>query len=513
MLPTVHLDNQSNLHTKEIDHERAQRLLATELCACQLAATQMEPETGFRLSLLPSQIPGAASLFADERLHGFPIMHSVRLERNGQYRGKVAVSSPSPVALSHPGEGNFWTHLHCPARNVSHQLFKRSRGFLKARRTDVSGMKITRVDVTPFSIPFRRPLVLAGAEVPARHGLLIELGADDGTIGIGEASPHPAADAEVLEGMTGAIARIGTSLIAAGTVNLQAPPPQFAAVGAGAARAGLEMAWFDLAGQAAGRRVADLLGGARQARIPVNAMMDQVDPSEAAVAAQHAVGMGYRCLKLKVIPHNVAAAVAQVEAVHATLGSGVSIRVDANGGWTVEEAIDAIPRLAVYGIEYVEQPVVEIADMAVVRAAVATPLAADECVSDVASVHRIAELGAADIVIVKPTLLGLHTAAAVVRAAHECGLGAVVTSTLDTSVGIAAALHLAATLPDPIPACGLATAPLLTGDLVHDPLVPTNGELCLPPEPGLGVRLDHEALRRWRSAEPRRSCRQQTERR
>jgi L-alanine-DL-glutamate epimerase-like enolase superfamily enzyme len=100
--------------------------------------------------------------------------------------------------------------------------------------------------------------------------------------------------------------------------------------------------------------------------------------------------------------------------------------------------------------------------------------------------------------VVKPALLGLHAAVSVVRMAQACGLGVVVTSALDTSIGIAAALHLAATLPDPVLPCGLATASLLAGDLANDAPTPRGGWLEVPPGPGLGVHLDAERLQRWR---------------
>jgi L-alanine-DL-glutamate epimerase-like enolase superfamily enzyme len=159
--------------------------------------------------------------------------------------------------------------------------------------------------------------------------------------------------------------------------------------------------------------------------------------------------------------------------------------------------VEFLPQLAAYDLEYIEQPVAGMADLAQVRRAVDVPIAADECVTDAGTVRELAVLGAADIVVVKPALLGLRAAVSVVRTAQACGLGVVVTSALDTSIGIAAALHLAATLPDPALPCGLATASLLAGDLARDPLTPRSGWLEVPRGPGLGVQLDTESLQRW----------------
>jgi O-succinylbenzoate synthase len=130
------------------------------------------------------------------------------------------------------------------------------------------------------------------------------------------------------------------------------------------------------------------------------------------------------------------------------------------------------------------------------------PIAADEVVTSEAAVRMIAAAGAADVIVVKPALVGLTEATRIVRAAEECGLAVVITSTLDSSIGIAAALHLAATLSDPIRHCGLATAPLLAGDLVRDRLMPARGFLHLSDAPGLGVRVNRDDIEQWRADMP-----------
>jgi L-alanine-DL-glutamate epimerase-like enolase superfamily enzyme len=105
------------------------------------------------------------------------------------------------------------------------------------------------------------------------------------------------------------------------------------------------------------------------------------------------------------------------------------------------------------------------------------------------------------VVIVKPGFLGLPAAAAVLRTARACGLDAVITSALDTSIGVAAALHLAAAQPEPLRPAGLATTALLAGDLAQPSLVARGGWLAVPHGPGLGVELDSQALERWRQTD------------
>ncbi len=357
-------------------------------------------------------------------------------------------------------------------------------------------MNVRRIDATPIRIPFRRSFGVADATLSARCSVLIQVHGDDGHVGLGEASLEPTAGGEAIGEILQAIAAAQTQLANVGERTLEDVCARLEAVPSSPARAGLEMACYDLVTRAAGMPLARLLGSVARARVPVNAIIDQRDAGAAAAAARHLVAHGFRCLKLKV-SREIAVEVARLAAVRDAVGPAVQLRIDANSAWSVAEAVAAIPRLAVHGLEYVEQPVADLADLARVRSAVATPIAADECVTGAGAVDRIAAARVADWVIVKPGRIGLRAAAAVVRRAHARGLGVVVTSMLDSSVGIAAALHLAATLPDPIWPCGLATASLLAGDLAVDPLVPHDGWLEVPQGPGLGVRLDSDALRRW----------------
>ncbi len=210
-------------------------------------------------------------------------------------------------------------------------------------------------------------------------------------------------------------------------------------------------------------------------RVPVNVTVPAVGPEHAAaiVRASH----GCRTAKVKVAERGqpLAADVARVAAVRDALGPGGRVRVDANGAWSVDEAAQAIRALAPHDLEYVEQPCATLEEMAAVRRRVDVPLAADESVRNAADPLRVAGLGAADIVVLKVQPLGGVRAA--LRVAEACGLPVVVSSALETSVGIAAGVALAAALPDLPYACGLATGQLLTADVVADPLLVVDGEL------------------------------------
>lgn len=170
--------------------------------------------------------------------------------------------------------------------------------------------------------------------------------------------------------------------------------------------------------------------------------------------------------------------VARVSAVRAVLGPTGRIRVDANGAWTVDEAERAIHALAEFDLEYVEQPCATVEELWEIRQRVkymGIPIAADESVRKAADPLRVARHEAADILVIKAQPLGgIAAALAIVR---DAGLPVVVSSALDTSVGISMGLHLAAAIPELEYDCGLATASLLAADVTDDPLLPADGRL------------------------------------
>ncbi|HVW31750.1 MAG TPA: o-succinylbenzoate synthase [Acidimicrobiia bacterium] len=239
-------------------------------------------------------------------------------------------------------------------------------------------------------------------------------------------------------------------------------------------------------------REAVFLGWPKPVRteIPVNGLVPAVGPEQAGELAGEARAAGVTTLKVKVGGGPVEDDADRVAAVRAALGSAGRIRLDANGAWDVDTAVAAIDRLAAYGLEYVEQPVAELADLAEVRRRVTVPVAADESIRSLGDARRLAALAAADVVVVKVQPLGgVRAALKVVEAA---AVPAVVSSLYETSVGLAAGVALAAALPELPFACGLGTAALLAGDVVADPLVPVAGHLPVRrPEPDPGL------LRRW----------------
>ena len=190
----------------------------------------------------------------------------------------------------------------------------------------------------------------------------------------------------------------------------------------------------------------------------------------------------------------------RVAAVRDALGPHGRVRVDANGAWSVDEAVAAVRRLdrAARGLEYVEQPCRSVEELAAVRRAVDVPVAADESIRRADDPYRVRDLEAADVAVLKVQPLG--GVRACLRIAEDIGLPVVVSSALETSVGIAAGVALAAALPDLPYASGLATVRLLQGDVVDEPLVPVGGVLPVRRPVVVASRLDHHAATQDRVA-------------
>ncbi|WP_129337613.1 o-succinylbenzoate synthase [Cellulomonas endophytica] len=239
-------------------------------------------------------------------------------------------------------------------------------------------------------------------------------------------------------------------------------------------------------------------------RVPVNVTVPAVDAATAR-AIVLASG-GCRTAKVKVAERGqgLDEEVARLEAVRDALGPDGRIRVDANAAWDVDTAAARLAVLdrAAGGLEYAEQPVPSVADLAALRRRTPVPLAADESVRRAEDPLAVARAGAADVLVLKVQPLG--GVRACLRLAERTGLPVVVSSALESSVGLAAGLALAAALPELPYACGLATAQLLAQDLVAEPLLPQDGSIAVRrPEPDAArlaaARADADLDARWRT--------------
>jgi L-Ala-D/L-Glu epimerase len=325
----------------------------------------------------------------------------------------------------------------------------------------------------PYSIPFRRPIATSRGVYRTRRGYWIVAMDEEGNSGFGEAAPLPEEMARVMNELEER-RRGGLEV-----ERLMRSSP--------VVRIAVEVARLDLECRREGKRLVEAFTGTPQPAVACNMLLAETDPTKAAEEARQAVAHGYETLKLKVGSVSYTKDERRVAAVREAVGSGVRLRLDANRRWPLETALLAIRRFARYDIEYIEEPVD--GDIAYIREGSPIPIAADESIVNISDARRLIHAHGADLLVLKPMAMGLRAAFAIAREARNEGIGVVVTSALDTPVGIAAALHLACALPDGGRAHGLATANLLGPNPVRGLAVPIRGMMRLPGSPGLGVEI------------------------
>ncbi len=340
-----------------------------------------------------------------------------------------------------------------------------------------------RVAIERVGLRLDPPLATANGLVASRELLRLRLETADGLAGHGEAAPLEPYDGVPLAACRAALEDCVGVLEAA--EEPASPAARQALLAACEARAALpqalaavDLALWDLAGRRAGRAVAALLGAEHAGPVTVNATVGAADRATAASETAAAVAAGFRCVKLKA---GLGDDAGRVAAVRAVAGPGVALRLDANGAWTVEEAVAALGALAPADIELCEEPVHGLAGLREVRERSPVAVAMDES----AVLPGALESGAADAVCLKIAacggISGLLTAAA---RARRAGLQVYLASSLDGPLGIAAALHAAGVVRPDRP-CGLATLARFAG--LEDPLPTRDGAIATPSGPGLGV--------------------------
>jgi L-Ala-D/L-Glu epimerase len=360
-------------------------------------------------------------------------------------------------------------------------------------------MKIERLELVPYALPFREPYVTARGRLERRELLLVRLRTEDGEIGLGEAAPLSLRGGPGLEQIATDLSERCRPLLEGRQIDPGAWDTHARACAAAnvsrQALAAVEIALLDLAGKLASQSAWKVLGAETAGPVACNATLPAGEPRAIAERAGMWAERGFRTFKLKV---GVNGDLEQVAAVREALGGEVRIRIDANAAWETEQAVDKLGALEHVGIELVEQPVAHLAGMAHVRRETTVPVAADESVATADDARAAVSLEACDLATVKIAKVGGLAAA---REVSEV-LPVYLSSALDGPVGIAAAAHLAQVLPRSGLAASLAHG-LATAELFADTIASVACEVAdaalLPSDaPGLGVEIDARALARLR---------------
>jgi L-Ala-D/L-Glu epimerase len=324
----------------------------------------------------------------------------------------------------------------------------------------------------------RAPFASAWGSIADRDFVLLELQDEDGHLGVGEAAPLPGYEGVSLDEAREGLDRCDPLLVASDGAErdgLLARCAEQTVVPH--ALAAIDEALWDLAGRRTGEPVWGLLGASHAQPVDVNWTISATDRAGAAREATFARSAGYRCVKVKV---GIGDDAGRLAAVRAAGGPEMSIRLDANGAWSVAEAAVALRALEPAGVELCEEPVHGLEATAELSGITDVELAIDETtILDGALEHRVCtavclKLGRCG---------GITPTVAAARRARESGYQVYLASALDGPVGIAAALHVAAAIR-PERFCGLATLPMFGGR--RDPLPAAKGAIEPPTGPGIG---------------------------
>jgi o-succinylbenzoate synthase len=344
---------------------------------------------------------------------------------------------------------------------------------------------------------FVRPVRTARGVFAERESVLLELRDADGVPGFGEAAPWPGFVTESADQANALLTAAepllcGPELVAgiwtrALDAHLCAAP---------AARAAVQGALWDLAARRARRPLAELLraGVCREhdaflGRVPVSALLLAREPAALREEAARARAAGHRAAKIKLGSTDLGADVARARAAREGLGAGVALRGDANGAWNEPRAREALAALAEFGFEYIEQPVAadDVAGLASLRGHANVQIAADESVATEDGVARLLEARAADVLVLKPAMLGGPARAIeIATRARQAGCRVVFSHAFESLVGAMHVLHCAAAWGDRDAVHALATAGLFESD-VAQPIECHAGMLEVPLDPGLGI--------------------------
>jgi L-alanine-DL-glutamate epimerase-like enolase superfamily enzyme len=357
-------------------------------------------------------------------------------------------------------------------------------------------MRIAAVDVVPYALPFAAPYVSARGRLDRRELVMVRLRTGEEVEGLGETVALSLRGGRSLGEIERQIRELAAPKLVG--VDMEADPPGTASsVSRGLSReaaTAVDTARLDLAAKLVDQPLWRLLGAKRAEPVPCNATLVAGNPGEVAADARRWAKRGFSSFKLKV---GVPGDVEQVGAVREAVGPEARIRVDANGVWSPEQAVERLAAMEPFGIELAEQPAADLEELALVRARTAIPIAADESIASADDARRALELGSCQLATVKlPKVGGIGPARSIADA-----LPVYLSSALDGPVGVAAAAHLAQALPGRFAgalAHGLATQLLFAGTVASTECEVHDGMLHLSEGPGLGVEIDERALERHR---------------
>ncbi|MGQ9801354.1 MAG: mandelate racemase/muconate lactonizing enzyme family protein [Candidatus Saccharicenans sp.] len=372
---------------------------------------------------------------------------------------------------------------------------------LDAAREEVRKMKIKKVEIFSFDVPLVEPFRISIGTMYAANDVLVRITTDSGLYGIGEACPFPPITGETQESNIAAARAIREILLDKDPLNIEGLIDGIGNIvhANPSAVAAFDMALYDLLGKVAGLPLYKLLGGYRSS-FETDLTTGLNTPEKMAASVKESLALGYRQIKIKV-GEDPDLDLRRVQAVRQAIGPEVKLRIDANQGWSVTQAISALKRMEPYEIEFCEQPVKDsdIYGLRQVRAQSPVPIMADESLFGPDDAIKLIKEEACDYFNIKLMKAGgILNSLKIAHVAAAANIKCMVGCMLETRLGLTAAAHLVASQKNIIFAD-------LDGNSEHkvDPIIDgikvERGTIYLPEKPGLGCEVDPAFLKKMKS--------------
>jgi o-succinylbenzoate synthase len=331
---------------------------------------------------------------------------------------------------------------------------------------------IIQIEVYPVILRYREPFVIAAGSSVETHNVIVKVVTDYDAVGWGESSPSRRVTGETAETVVKALDRIAPKLVGQCPLRIERNTEVMdtAIDGNPAAKAAIDMALYDILGKTGRKPLFMLLGGYRT-EVLTDITLGIKSPKEMAKDAAEAVNRGFRALKIKV-GINVVEDVERVKMIREAVGDSTQMRIDANQGWTVKQAVEVLNKIEKYDIQFAEQPVSaeDIKGLIEVRKHSPVPIMADESVHSPEDALRLIEAEAVDFINIKLMKSGgILKGRRIAEVAEAAGIPCMIGCMGESQLGIAAAAHLAAAVKN------IQYADLDSDLLLRDKLVKKGG--------------------------------------
>ena len=378
-------------------------------------------------------------------------------------------------------------------------MLERTRGTL-GTIADVVPLTVRRIDAIPVALPLKAPMKMAGITIAKAENLLVRIEAAGGEVGWGEAPSAPTLTGDTLGGLVAAVRdHLAPLLIGKDARSDHRPVLQRALTGNTGAHSAVEMALLDLVGRASNMRLIELVARPLRARVKPMWLLGNATTERDIAEAKDKQAQGFDFFKLKIGVKPIAAEIAAAHAIRKALPNA-TLCADANCGLTLAAARRYAERTRDADLMFIEQPLPadDMAGLKALARATKTPIGMDESIQSLAGIEAVRRARAKGVSLKLIKLGGFRDAIAAGKLCKKLGLKINVAAKIaETSVGTAAAVHLACAVPNV--AWGVSLTNLyLAEDIVRRPIALRDGAVALPEGPGLGVEVDEAAVARFR---------------